>query len=213
MKKHADITVVLDRSGSMEVIKSATIEGLNSFIRNQQSDEFRTFLSLVQFDDIYESLYENKDIKQVKFLTHDTYQPRGTTALLDAVGITLKLTKKRIKKISSKPDHVLIVIITDGEENASSKFNRPEIFKMINKREEKDGWKFVFLAANQDAIQEGGNFGIKPDRALTFAHDSEGVKAAINSVSENIIDMMICDYNDDCPGFFDDSDREKQDRP
>ena len=99
MKKLTDITIILDRSGSMDTIKNATIEGFNSFIKKQKKGDFHTNLTFVQFDDEYEKVYEQKDIKTVEYLNSKTYNPRGTTALLDAIGLTINSTKKRIKNL------------------------------------------------------------------------------------------------------------------
>lgn len=120
-------------------------------------------MSFVQFDDVYEAIYEGKNIDEVQYLNCDSFQPRGLTALLDAVGTSIQTAKKRIKKLSKKerPEHVIFAIITDGMENASTKYTRTEIFDKIRKIEKKDGWKFVFIGANQDAISEASKFGIK----------------------------------------------------
>jgi len=186
MKNLTDITIILDRSGSMFTIKSATIEGFNSFINKQQKGDFDANLTFVQFDNEYEKVYEQKEIKKVKYLNHETYIPRGTTALLDAIGLTINSTKKRIKNLdkSKKPRNVVIAIITDGYENASVEYSTKAIFNMIHKREKNDNWNFLFLAANQDAITEGAKFGIHQDRALTFANNDKGVKYSIRSMSE-----------------------------
>lgn len=210
MKNKTDITIILDRSGSMETIKSATIESINSFLTAQKAAEMETSITLIQFDDQYEVLYEDQNIHQAKYLNQETYQPRGMTALLDAMGTTIKLTNKKLKNAKVKPDHVLLVIITDGEENASNKFKRSEIFQMIRKREQKNNWKFIFLAANQDAIVEGQKYGIKAHQSLTFSHDKNGIIDAVNSLSEKcFFSISKNEFNDIC---FNDEDRKKQER-
>ncbi|MFT4801260.1 MAG: hypothetical protein ACI93N_001030 [Flavobacteriaceae bacterium] len=190
MKKLTDITIILDRSGSMDVIKDATIEGFNSFLKKQKSGEFDTNLTFVQFDDEYQMLYEEKDIKSVKYLNSKSFQPRGTTSLLDAIGATINLTKHRLNNKSKlkHPKGVIVAIITDGYENSSTKFPYNKVFKMIRKRELKDGWNFVFLGANQDAIKEGKKFGINPDRALSFDCSENGVKNVFHSMSNVFFD-------------------------
>jgi uncharacterized protein YegL len=211
MKNFTDITIILDRSGSMEVIKSATIEGFNSFLKDQKNDEHNSKLTLIQFDDIYETVYEGQEIKRAAYLNRKTFEPRGMTALLDAIGTTIDSTKKRIKKTfkNERPKNVLIAIITDGEENASSKYNRNEIFKKIRKREEKNGWKFVFIAANQDAISEARKYGIRKKCALSFSADNEGMKDVMFSLSSNISEMNCSETTD---FEFSEEDREKQER-
>jgi len=209
MKKLTDITIILDRSGSMYSIKDATIEGFNSFINKQQKGDFDANLTFVQFDNEYEKVFEQKEMKTVNYLNHETYTPRGTTALLDAIGITINSTKQRINATekSKKPANVIITIITDGYENASVEYSRKAISKMIHKREKKDNWNFIFLAANQDAIKEGARFGIHSERALTFKNNRKGVENAFHSMSN------ICySLNDDSISEikFSNKDRMKQ---
>lgn len=195
----------------METIKSATIEGFNSFLRDQKEDELTSTLTFVQFDDQYETVYEDKSIELADYLNHKIFEPRGMTALLDAIGTTIDATKKRIGKLpkNEHPKHILIAIITDAMENASSKYNRTEIFKLIRKREEKNGWKFVFIAANQDAIYEASKFGIQKDRALNFSADEGGMKNAMHSLSKNLYDMKRSITDE---FLFSEEDREKQER-
>lgn len=207
MTNLTDITIILDRSGSMESIKEATITAFNLFVKQQKEDGLPTNLSFIQFDDQYEQNFVEKNIHLVKELNAQTFQPRGMTALLDAIGSTIKAAKKRIKKSEIKPDKVILTIITDGYENASTKYTREKIFKMIRKREEKDNWKFLFLAANQDAIYEGSKFGIHEDRAMTYRQDYMGTRDAFNSISQKVSSFKS-GFNDNL--FFDDEDRRKQ---
>lgn len=211
MKKSTDITIVLDRSGSMETIKKATITGFNSFISAQKEMGDNTKVSLVQFDHEYGVSYEAEDIKMVKKLTKNSFEPRGATALLDAIGMTIKNTKRRIKLLADedKPEHVVIAIITDGEENSSDKYTRKEIFKMVAKRERKNGWEFVFIGSNQDAIAEGASFGIRTEKALTFANDDEGAVAAFESLAAS---MSIMKESKSASFSFRDEDRLMQER-
>ncbi len=188
MRNLTDITIILDRSGSMGFIKEATIKGFNSFLKEQQNAESDANLTLVQFDHEYKMVYESININEAKKLTHKTFKPRGATALLDAIGVTINNTKNRIKIIDkeNRPSNVLIVIITDGEENSSNKFTREKIFNKISKREKKDNWKFVFIGSNQDAIAVGGSFGIAEDRALSYANDYDGAEQAFCSMSKQV---------------------------
>ena len=146
MKKTTDITVILDRSGSMSQIKYSTIESYNTFLKDQKSDGLKTNISLAQFDDEYEMVYEGEDIQSVNYLNSKTYIPRGMTALLDAIGTSIKRTKKRLKLNENEvsTNNVLIVIITDGMENASVKYTRQKIFKKIRKLEDKGRLEIYF---------------------------------------------------------------------
>ena len=211
MGNSTDITIILDRSGSMEYIKESTIKGFNSFIEEQRNSAGKANLTLIQFDHEYQVIFENVNIKEVKKLTKNTFIPRGSTALLDAIGTTINGTKNRIKLLEnySKPDNTLMVIITDGEENSSNKFTREKIFKKISKREKKDNWKFIFIGSNQDAIAVGSSFGIHADRSLTFANDDIGAEMAFSSMSKNINNIII---DSESEFIFSEEDRELQNR-
>jgi len=181
MKKHTDITIILDRSGSMDLIKSATIEGFNTFLQAHKSEETNVKVSLVKFDHEYDLAYEEKKIKKKYYLNETNYIPRGSTALFDAIGKTIEGVDQRIKKHKVEPQ-VIIAIITDGYENDSKYYNQNEINKIIKKRINKQNWNFIYLGANQDAIFEGKRLGISSDYSHNFKASKVGVKAAFNTV-------------------------------
>ena len=211
MSTTTDISIILDRSGSMESIQNATIEGFNSFLAAQQKDTEAATLSLYQFDHEYTTLYEAQPILNAAYLTDKTFVPRGMTALLDAIGTTISSTKKRIKKLpkNERPENLIITIITDGGENASTKYTKSKVLHKITKLEAKHGWKFVFIGANQDAISEARTFGIKEEQALTFAADDEGMVDMMYAVSDQISDLKKNNLSHFC---FSEDDREKQRR-
>jgi UDP-glucose 4-epimerase len=174
-QNETEIVVVLDRSGSMGSISKPTVDGLNSFINEQKVAEGDAFMTLVQFDNQYQIDYKSKPIKEVQDLIDgETYQPRATTALLDAIG-------KTINELKTDRD-VVFVIITDGAENASSEFRIEQISKMIENQTKK-GWKFIFLGANQDAISAGTSFGISMQNSVNFNANSQSVNSMFTSVS------------------------------
>lgn len=172
------IYVILDKSGSMEECRNDTIGGFNSFVRKQREEKTDiVLLSLIQFDHEYQIIYENKNINDVENLTTKTFEPRGTTALLDAIGRTINDIQQW------DGENIIVVIITDGEENESKRFKKDQINQMIKEKKEK-GWEFVFLGANQDAIKEAENLGIGSNSALTYSTDA--CIEAFDSLSEAI---------------------------
>ncbi len=173
------IAVLLDRSGSMQKIKNDTEGGFNSFLEEQKKVEGRANISLYQFDDIFETLYENTDIQMAPDLS---LQPRNSTALIDSIIEAIDKTEKNIEGMKNKPDNVLFVIITDGGENASTQHTRKESFEKISEKR-KDKWEFLFIGANQDAIQEGGSYGIMSGSSLTYGANQQGVAATYNALS------------------------------
>ncbi len=190
MKKRTstDIIIVLDRSGSMQSIKEQTISGFNEFLEDQKRHNPGAHITLVQFDHEFEMVYEAMEIRRARELNTLTYVPRGMTALLDAIGKTIKLTRQRHKKLEKekRPEKTIFVIITDGYENSSTVFTRKDIFDKITKMGKKHDWEFVYLGANQDAIHEAAHYGIKAKKAMTFAADAVGTREAFHDISQNI---------------------------
>lgn len=183
-----DITVVLDRSGSMAAIAPDVIAGLNAFIAAQQASPATVRFTLVQFDDEYEVVHADVPMHSVPPLTDTTFVPRGSTALLDAIGRSIVDTAARIARLApeARPAHVVFVVQTDGEENASRELTREQVFAMIRRQERVHGWQFLFLAANQDAIAEGGRMGFQPDRSIDFDASGPEVRATFSILADKI---------------------------
>ncbi len=179
-----DIIIVLDRSGSMASVRDATIDAFNGYVRSQQDGPGNVQLSLIQFDDQYEPVMTCVPIAKVRDLDTRTYQPRGCTALLDAIGRTIVSTGKRLRKMreNERPDKVLFVVQTDGFENASKQFKPHQISEMIAEQRDKYSWQFVFLGANQDAIMSAARFGIPAAAALSYGGTQAGTMAAFNAL-------------------------------
>jgi len=164
-----DRVFILDRSGSMETCRDDTIGGFNAFLNEQKI--IGGTLTLVQFDHEYLASYTNKPIQEVEPLSRETFVPRGSTALLDAIG-------KTIKNVSSSAPTV--VILTDGQENSSRDYTKAHIKDLIEQKT-KDGWTFVYLGANQDAFAEAGQIGIAP--AATMNYDVNRTPEAFRTLS------------------------------
>lgn len=180
-----DITVVLDRSGSMSSVAKDTIGGFNAFVADQKTQIGDTVLTLRQFDDQHETVFEGKPIAEVPELTAATFKPRGSTALLDAIGMAINDVGARLDKLpeDQKPALVIMAIITDGLENASHTFTRNQVFKAISHQRDFYKWQFTFIGANQDAIAEAGSIGIPAAAALNYAGSPIG---AMRGMSSNI---------------------------
>jgi hypothetical protein len=173
-----EIIVVLDRSGSMSSIGQATVEGFNKFLEEQKNSEGEAFITLVQFDDRYEMNYEGLPVKDATpLILGENFIPRGSTALFDAIGRT-------IDELNTDRD-VVFVIITDGEENRSVTYKREAIMKMIETQTEA-GWKFLFLAANQDAIKAGGSIGIKGGNSINYSSNDTSTVNVFKNMSMNM---------------------------
>ena len=165
-----DITMVIDRSGSMQSIQTDAEGGINSFIEQQKQEPGEANVTLVQFDTDYEFLHCGVPVKQIPAFT---LVPRGSTALLDAVGRAINETGARLAAmaVSHRPALVVFVIVTDGAENSSKEFTREKIREMIEHQQSVYNWQFTFLAANQDAFAEGASMGIAQAGTAGYAMD------------------------------------------
>ncbi|MFW6246798.1 MAG: hypothetical protein ACOC22_01300 [bacterium] len=178
------IICILDRSGSMSSIMDDSIGGFNTFLKQQKELPDEATITVVLFDDKYELLYDNVDIKNANELTSADWYPRGTTALYDAIGKTINSEKARFKKLGDeKPSKVLVCVVTDGYENASREFNINNIKSLISDCEKED-WNFIYLAANQDAFDIGTSFGISGLNTFTYTADSLGVANMSSTLSD-----------------------------
>lgn len=165
-----DRIFILDRSGSMESCIDDTIGGFNAFVRDQVA--FGGTMTLVLFDHEYTPVYANKPIAEVEPLTRETYKPRGSTALLDAIG-------KSIKDVGAQTIPT-VIILTDGQENSSHTYTKAHVKDLIEARQV-DGWTFVYLGANQDAFAEAGSLGIAP--GATMNYDAHRTPEAFRTLS------------------------------
>ena len=187
---YAHIVILLDRSGSMETIKSDTIGGFNRFLSEQQAVPGEATLTLVQFDDVTETHALFSSLGAVAPLSNSNYTTRGCTALLDAMGRTITQTGEDLKAIHEdmRPDRVLFVVITDGLENASREYKKQQIRDMVKMQESTYNWKFVFLGANMDAIAEGGSFGMAVNATMTFSPTGKGINNVFATMSRSTSD-------------------------
>lgn len=178
-----EIALIIDRSGSMYSFKNEAIEGINSFLKDQ-NDGSETKITIVLFNSHYEVKCNNIDIQLVSLFDKNSYQPSGMTALLDAIGRTIFDIENRlaITDEKQKPEKVIIGILTDGLENVSRQYSLKKINRMINKHKE-GGWEFIFLASNQDAIKEGMKLGINQKDSVNFDYSTRGFQTAYKAMS------------------------------
>lgn len=192
------IICVLDRSGSMSSIISDTIGGFNEFLRQQKALPGEATITVHLFDDKHDCLCDYVDIKNVKEFTRQDWIPRGTTALYDAIGRAINKDKAKFAVMGKEaPSKVLVCVVTDGLENASTEFKREDIQRLI-KSCENDDWNFVYLAANQDAFAVGSTFGISRGNTITYTANSAGVgmmSATLNCVATSYRCMSSHDAN------------------
>lgn len=169
-----EIVCIIDRSGSMGSIREDAEGGFNNFVEQQKKEPGEALITLVQFDTEYEVVWNGINIQDA-----DAYFliPRGMTALLDAIGKTINTVGERLDKTpeEDRPEQVIVVIVTDGHENSSQEFSRGTINEMITHQREKYNWEFVFLAANQDAMEEATSLGIARGKAVNIDATKKGM--------------------------------------
>lgn len=183
-----ELAFILDKSGSMAGLKADTIGGYNSMLGKQKAIEGECRITTVLFDNNYALLHDRIDIRAVSPITEKEYQVGGTTALLDAIGRTIHKIGNAQKHTADedRAEKVMVVIITDGEENASREYSAERIKKLIEHQKTRYGWEFIFLGANIDAVDTAGRFGISPDRAQNYHADQEGIELNFRVMSEAV---------------------------
>ncbi len=184
--KKVEISFVLDETGSMSSILQDTIGSFNTFIDEQRKLKAKVSFSLTLFSEssiepTIRPMYESVPLKQVSLLTTDTYRPRGTTPLYDAIGGAIAALDKRV----SKKKQVIMVILTDGEENASVEYTLERVKELV---EEHDEWEFIFLGCGMDAFGAAGSMGIA--HAAAYAATGKGVTQAYASASCTISSLV-----------------------
>ena len=181
-----ELVFILDRSGSMHGLEKDTIGGFNSVLERNKALPGDANITTILFDHRFTLLHDRQPIRSVAPITERDYSPAGMTALLDAVG-------QAIRKIDNVMAHtaedyragtVQFVIITDGMENASREYSAQRVKQMIRDRQEKNGWDFLFLGANMDAIAVAADMGIQADRAVTAMADAPGVSLQYEAVAD-----------------------------
>ncbi|MFN0078560.1 MAG: vWA domain-containing protein [Prosthecobacter sp.] len=188
-----EIAYILDRSGSMQPMQEPAVTAFNDFVRTQLDVPGEARLTLIQFDDAYEVPIAALRLQDVPQLTAATYVPRGSTALLDAIGRTIKDTDTRLQKLpaASQPDKVIITVFTDGMENASSDYTVKHISDLIRLYRDDKGWEFIFLAANQDAIATAATMRIDACTSGNVSYSMKGVTSTGSAMSRKVRAMRM----------------------
>lgn len=185
-----ELIFILDRSGSMGGLESDTIGGFNATISDQKKIDGETRVTTILFDNFFEVLHDRINLQDIAPLTEQDYFVRGSTALYDAIALGIRKianVQKQTRK-EGRADKVIMVITTDGYENASRDTNAAMLHKMIDDCK-KDGWEFLFLGADIDAQAAAGSIGIDSNRAANFVKDSQGVRVQYDSLNVAISAM------------------------
>lgn len=189
MKKNlTEIVFIMDKSGSMSGLEKDTIGGYNSMLKKQRKEDGDVIISTVLFDNNTEVIHDRVDISKIKDMTSKDYVAGGCTALLDALGGAIHHINAVQKALpeEERPEKTLFIITTDGMENSSRIYSYAKVKKMVQKKQEKKNWEFLFLGANMDAISAANDIGIKANRATTYNCDAVGTAVHFMAVNEAI---------------------------
>ncbi|MDO4197989.1 MAG: vWA domain-containing protein [Erysipelotrichaceae bacterium] len=176
MKKDlTEVVFIIDKSGSMSGLEADVVGGINSTLKKQKDEDGECLVSLVLFDTKSEVVYDRVPIEEIRPMEVKDYVPSGCTALVDALASSIKYIKKvhRIIREEDRPEKTLFVITTDGMENASHKYDSDQLKKMVSQQSE-EGWQFIYLAANIDAVETGAAYGFKREATVDFVCDAKG---------------------------------------
>lgn len=201
-KDLTELVFILDRSGSMHGLEADTIGGFNSTIEKQREIDGDVLVSTVLFDHDSKVLHDRVPIDSISPMTEKDYFVGGSTALMDALGSAIRhigIVHKYARE-EDVPEHTVFIITTDGMENASRSFDSDTVKGMIEEKKEKNGWEFIFLAANIDAVESAARIGIDRTRAADYSATPTGIHEMYRMASEAItckrehMDLGRCDW-------------------
>lgn len=201
-----EIIAIVDRSGSMENLVQETVGGYNNFLAEQKKAPGKAIITLVQFDDQYQIDYEGVDVKKAPLLTDLNvskiekrakrskklvpYMPRGMTALFDAVGKTVVAVGERLAALpeEERPGQVIVLIITDGFENASKEYSGDRIREMVEHQTNKYSWTFVFMGGGDAKFQraQGAALGVASANVAAYSSNSQGYGCMFGNISAGV---------------------------
>ena len=187
MKKGlTEAVFILDRSGSMAGLEKDTIGGFNAMLEKQRQGEGTALVSTVLFCNDSAVIHDRVDARDVPPLTQKDYFVYGCTALLDAIGGAIHHIGNvhKYAREEDRPERTLLVITTDGMENASRHYDLRRVRAMIERQKARYGWEFLFLGANIDAVDTAARLGIDADRAANYHCDARGTQLNYEAVSD-----------------------------
>lgn len=176
------IAVLMDRSGSMQSVKTDAEGALRAYIEEQRKLPGRCTIRVSDFDQEYRTVYASTPIADAP---EYELMPRGMTALLDGIGRLVTEFGEELAALpeDERPGTVVVVIQTDGLENASKEWTRERVFGVVTQQREAYGWDFLFLGAGQDAIATGASLGVPAASSITYSGTGDGTYAVASAAS------------------------------
>jgi uncharacterized protein YegL len=185
--RYTALMLVIDRSGSMMGIRDDMVGGLQQLINEQRALPGMLTVDVFSFDNQVEHVYSMAAPESVVI----TLDPRGGTALYDAIGVSIQVFGQQLSALPehARPSTVQVAIVTDGQENGSREYTAAAVRELITKQTETYAWDFLFLGANQDAVLTARELGINADSALTYGADANKVGSMTRSTSRYMRDV------------------------
>lgn len=200
-QNYIELVLIFDRSGSMNSIWTDAVGGFNSFIEQQRKNlkDKQVKFTLAMFDDQYLLPYEGIDLHSQSQINIDNYQPRGTTALYDAIGKTINTVGQRLRNMQQqdRPQKVIVAIMTDGQENASKQFRIEQIKQMIETQQHVYNWSFLFLSSDLQSFNASISYGINANSRVYYSQDSSGYTGSYSAYSQLSRSIKNMIYNED----------------
>ena len=186
-----ELVFILDESGSMFSLAEDTVGGFNAMLEKQKGEDGRCLVTTVFFNSEDRRVHDRIPLAEVPLLTGEDYRPGGCTALYDAMGHTVEHIRSihRYARPEDVPARTLVIVTTDGMENASRSYTSRKVRSLVREMQEEWGWEFLFLGANMDAIAAAENVGIRRERATTYACDKAGTRLNFKACAKVIGDV------------------------
>ena len=181
MKKGlVELVAILDMSGSMDGLTDDTIGGYNAMLREHRKEGTETLVTTYVFNQTHHMIHDREPIQNINLLTEKDYRPAGSTALLDTLGDAIHHIEEihRYARIEDVPEHTIFVITTDGMENASCHYSSGEVKELVERKQSKDHWEFIYLASNIDAVENGSKYGFSSKMCIDVMPDAIGTANA-----------------------------------
>lgn len=186
-EKTLHVAVVLDESGSMTSVKKETLSGLNEYIQElkKKEDGINTTFSLITFSGTVNCRIIAKPIEEINELTNKDYIPSGTTAMYDGVGIAIGTLKS--ETVADEYTDYLLLVISDGEENASKEFTSEKIAYMIKECQDTKRWTITYMGANQDLSIVKETLNLHDNNITLYNSSNTGTSDVVRRMSDNTI--------------------------
>lgn len=182
------VAFVLDKSGSMQAVEEAVVEGYNDYLQELRKQGGETLFSLTTFDTSWNHICVGTPLVDVATLDHRVYRPGGMTALYDAIAHAVLRTEERLQAAGRADEKVLVVVMTDGLENSSTDYDAHAVAELVRGFDERPNWTFVYLGAGHDTIEAARDTAVhmsfKADNAMAWQADPASTRKSMRSLAE-----------------------------